>query len=267
MLIINNRGLVALAREQLARDYNCAADNYLASADTFVEPNLNAGRRKFRPIPPRFAVSTFGDGAVISAVPEIHADMKSALADTNGIDIFAPEPFRKIEAVLSAIGTSLYVNSISYLPDADFSRQRAIDAIEKSAYTVKIYQRNDIAALYPAYDKLGFQNALMSENYRQSGLRSDAICAAAYDEEGEIAGIAGASDDSETFWQIGIDITSDNRRRGVATALVSLLTEEIFAAGAIPYYSTWSGNLFSQNVARRCGFFPAWTEASTAESE
>ena len=261
----SKRELLARAREQLARDYNCNPDDFLNAADTYVTPNLNDGRRKFRPNPPRFALSTFGSGTVISTIPEITDNIKTALADVSGMDIFAPEPFKKIEAALAKADISLYVNSIAYLPDIDFPRQRAIDALKDSEYTIKLYRKSEIAAFYPEYDKMNFHNALLSSHQRGISLRDDVICAAAYDENGDIASAAGASDDSELFWQIGIDTADGHRQRGLAAALVSLLTEEIIALGAYPYYCTWSANIFSQNTARKCGFFPAWNEAASAE--
>ena len=80
-----------------------------------------------------------------------------------------------------------------------------------------------------------------------------------------IAGMAGASNDSQRFWQIGIDVRPEYRGKGLAADLVCSLTKEVFSLGAIPYYGTWAGNIASQNTALKCGYYPAWTEVIAFE--
>ena len=84
--------------------------------------------------------------------------------------------------------------------------------------------------------------------------------------EGEILGMAGASADSETMWQIGIDIVPAYRRGGIAVCLVTMLKEEIIRRGALPFYGTAMSHIGSQRVAVGSGFVPAWAElVTTAE--
>jgi predicted GNAT family acetyltransferase len=62
-----------------------------------------------------------------------------------------------------------------------------------------------------------------------------------------------------------MDVLPDYRGRGIAAYLVTLLKEEIIKRGRIPYYSTSQSNIYSQNIAMNCGFFPAWVEAYSTE--
>ena len=85
------------------------------------------------------------------------------------------------------------------------------------------------------------------------------LAVAAFDGDG-IIGMAGASSDSQTMWQIGIDILPKYRGKGIGTNLVTLLKNEILNRGKIPFYGTVESHFHSQNIAISSGFFPAWAE-------
>lgn len=251
----SKKSLLSYARQQLALDHNCNPDDFLKAENTLVTPAVNKGRRQFREKPSDFVMATFGKGVVFSAVPQIHDDLKGELLDMYGLSLYEPKTLMKIEKILSKTDRCLYINTMHYLPDIEFERKHTID---DPSYTIKIYHESEIDELYPLCGD--FHNALANEATRKLGLRKDMISAVAYDANGEIAGISGASADSDLFWQIGIDTAENHRCKGIATVLVGLITDEIIKSGAIPYYGTWSANIYSQNVARSCGYFPAWTE-------
>lgn len=83
----------------------------------------------------------------------------------------------------------------------------------------------------------------------------------------EIAGMAGASADSPTFWQIGINVNKEYEGRHIASGLVSILKHDILQKGIVPYYGTCFSNLASQHVAVRAGFEAAWVELITERIE
>ena len=74
--------------------------------------------------------------------------------------------------------------------------------------------------------------------------------------------MAGASADSDTMWQIGINVEPGARRRGLATVLVSLLKDEILDRGILPYYGTAMSHIGSLRVAVGSGFIPAWATST-----
>ena len=82
-------------------------------------------------------------------------------------------------------------------------------------------------------------------------------------EHGQITGMAGASCDSPTMWQIGIDVSQNARHRGIGKMLVSKLKNEILKRGVLPFYGTGMSHFASQKVALGAGFRPAWAELST----
>ena len=85
--------------------------------------------------------------------------------------------------------------------------------------------------------------------------------------KGEIVGMAGASADSPTMWQIGINVDPACRGEGVASLLVALLKNEILKRGILPFYGTSPSHIASQRTALAAGFLPAWAELVTEKSE
>ena len=83
---------------------------------------------------------------------------------------------------------------------------------------------------------------------------------------GQLAGLAGASADCETMWQIGVDVLPEYRRRGIASAITSRLALEILHLGKVPFYCAAWSNVRSARNAIKCGFRPAWV-GLTAKSE
>ena len=79
-----------------------------------------------------------------------------------------------------------------------------------------------------------------------------------------ILGMAGASADSPYLWQIGINVLEEARGQGIAAMLVSLLRNDVLAAGRLPFYGTSVSHLASQRVALRAGFLPSWFELVAA---
>ena len=82
--------------------------------------------------------------------------------------------------------------------------------------------------------------------------------------DGRILGMAGASADSPYLWQIGVNVLPEARGHGIAAMLVSLLRNDVLAAGRLPFYGTSISHLESQRVALRSGFLPAWFELVAA---
>ena len=82
--------------------------------------------------------------------------------------------------------------------------------------------------------------------------------------DGKILGMAGASADSPYLWQVGINVLEEARGQGIAAMLVSLLRNDVLAAGRLPFYGTSISHLASQRVALKAGFLPSWFELVAA---
>lgn len=83
--------------------------------------------------------------------------------------------------------------------------------------------------------------------------------------EGKIIGVAGASNDCDSMWQVGIDVIQNYRMMGVGTTLIKVLTDEIVKLGKVPFYGTSWSNIASKNNAIKSGYKPAWIELAAID--
>lgn len=247
--------LISAAAAQLALDYCCNPEDFVRKGNRATLARITDGRRIFRAEPDFFKAATMGNGTVITAASEMLDFANDLLSKYSGAEIFEQTKIWKINAQLAKYNKAIAFNSIFYLPATPYKY------IPSNKFKLKFYEKPQIISeLYPVK---GFSNALM---YDSTKPRHDVLAVCAVN-GGKIVGMAGASNDSERFWQIGIDVLPEYRGIGIATELVSALTQAVFMHGAIPYYSTWSGNIASQNTARKAGYYPVWTEMNAFDIE
>ncbi|XMB86771.1 GNAT family N-acetyltransferase [Mycoplasmatota bacterium WC44] len=139
-----------------------------------------------------------------------------------------------------------------YIPDVTYK-----PILNKNIET-KLYVGNEINELY--VDKR-FKMAL---NYTTTEKRHDEIALVAIIDD-KIVGVAGASNDCKTMWQIGIDVLEEYRNQGIASTLTYLLSREILNKGIVPFYCCAWSNLASKNTARKAGFKDAWVELTAKD--
>jgi GNAT superfamily N-acetyltransferase len=134
-----------------------------------------------------------------------------------------------------------------FLPDID----KIIPLSKPDGFEYEIVEKHNIHKLYKID---GFHYALQ---YDANSLNPQMLVALARYKD-KIVGMAGASADCKTMWSIGVDVLYPYRGKGLATALVNMLTLEILSGGYIPYYFTSESNILSMHVAVRAGYIPAW---------
>lgn len=76
----------------------------------------------------------------------------------------------------------------------------------------------------------------------------DVLGVAAID-NGAIIGMAGATADCYSMYQIGIDVLESGRGKGLGTNLTALIKQELLARGKVPFYGTGLSHIPSKNVA------------------
>jgi len=227
--------MLHIVQSQLATDLNCALDDLNGEKDSFVFTLTqdNPGRRPFPRSEQHFEMLSMGMSIVVSASQDILEIVKPLLSGKSRDEAFSM-PF--------AYGPILY-----YLPDLAH-----IEPLNQpDGFTYEIVEQDDIPALYQFE---GFPGAL---GYDVNHLRPDILVTLAK-KDGQIVGMAGASDDCARMWQVGIDVVPEFRNCGLAAYLVNRLTLEIIERGFVPYYGTFDSNIASQRVAHRAGYFPAW---------
>ena len=231
-MCITNKDIMSATRAQLATDLNCLVDDFDRDGFVFCEAKENPGRRQFPRGERHFEMLTMGGAVIVSATPDILPYLHEQLNGKNTDDAFNM-PF-------------VYGQGICFLPDINNLKPIAApDKIE-----IATVAQPDIHKLYV---HKGFSYAIWYEPH----IRPETEVAVAY-RNGIVVGMAGASDDCEMMWQIGINVLPEYRNQGIAAALTSRLAIEVLERGKIPYYATAPRNIGSQRVAYRAGFLPAW---------
>ena len=232
---MTNKDMLQAVQEQLAIDMNCKIGDLSSGPGSivFTEARENPGRRPFPRGEEHFEMLTMGAAVVVSASPRLLEIIKPQLEGASRDEAFSM-PF-------------VYGHGQFYLPDLAHIKP----LVPPAGYEYDLAEQREILDLYKLE---GFHYAL---GPGAGGPRPDVLAMFAVS-DGIIIGMAGASEDCATMWQIGINVHDGHRRRGLAAYLVNRLTLEILGRGRIPYYGTSSSNIASQRVAHRAGYTPAW---------
>ena len=253
-------------KEQLSLEFNCVPGDFDKNDNTITSATLHEKRRKFSEKTFFLQMATFGRGTVISADESIHPWLTKWVDGKNGFWLFEQHNFYELEQELRKYGYKMslthhmflpkpeLMNCKSELPDYKSKQQNC-----KPDFKIRILEQKDLMQYYGREE---FSNALC-DHFRPD--RPDMVAVIALDGE-KIMGMAGCSADTPEFWQIGIDVLPKYRGQGVARTLVSLIRDETFKRGAIPYYGTSLSNLASWKTALACGFEPAWVETEAREN-
>jgi GNAT superfamily N-acetyltransferase len=236
--------ILEIAKAQLALDYNYQLSDLEKKENIISENRLIKGRRIYNSDGCFFKAVCFGSKAMISASPQILPWCQEKLADRDGEWFFEYPKLRAIDIKLNEFGHEIADLHHYYLPDPSVQEIKLIN-------DTKWYEYEDIKQ-FKDDDRFG-------EAFAFDKNHPDVLAVAAL-EGNEIIGMAGASADGETMWQIGIDVLPAYRSRGIGTNLISLLKSEILKRGKVPFYGTVVSHIHSQNIAINAGFFPAWAE-------
>ena len=249
---MTEREVEKLAREQLARDFGCDPADFLREENVIVPAAMREDRRRFSEKPFFLQMATFGGNAVISADEALHPWLREWAKGKQGFWLFEQHNYLELDRELLKYGYEMAMTHHMFLPLS--GRAEAPPELR-----VRWLEQEDLGEFYGREE---FSNALC-DRFRPE--RPDVLAVIALEGE-EIMGMAGCSADAPGLWQIGIDVLPPYRRRGIGTALVTLLKNETLRRGAIPYYGTSLSNLASWKVALGSGFGPAWVEAEAREA-
>ncbi len=236
--------VLQIAKAQLALDYNCKVSDFESETNTIVENILVDGRRIYDNDGCFLKILCFGGRAIISASYVLMPWCEEKLLDRDAAWLFEYEVLRGIDNKLNEYGNEIADIHQYYLPNPNMPLVEPIS-------NVRWYEQEDISQ-FEGDDR--FDEALLFDENNP-----DVLAVAAFDGD-DIMGMAGATKDSETMWQIGINVLPEYRSRGIGTKLIMLLKNEILKRGKIPFYGTVESHFHSQNIAINAGFFPAWAE-------
>ena len=232
-------------KKLLSLELNCSHKDFDKTENIITAPVLKEGRRVYQKEPYFFHMATLGGNAVITADECLHGFLREWSAEKQGHWLFEQPNLLPLEKELNRYGYTLSQSHHMFLPE-----QRTVPV---GSFETKWFFDKEI---HQFYGDERFPNAICSEYLPH---RPDRIVVCAYI-DGEIAGIAGCSEDAKRFQQIGIDVMPEFRSKGIGAYLVATLKNEIEKRGDIPFYGTSLSNLHSWKIALKCGFRPAWVE-------
>lgn len=229
---MNKQEMMTIVYSQLAIDYNCKPEDFNRDGVIFTIAEKQNGRREMPFITPRLEIITMGKSTIVNVSKNIMSFAKRKFEGKSRYEIL----------------TSKFVYGVNpyYLPDVENLKE-----IENKSFRFELISSN----IQLLYSNKGFNNALQ---YDVDSKRPEVLAAIAY-AENKLVGIACASADSKTMWQIGVDVLPEYRGNGIAVKLVNMLTIETLNRGIVPYYTTDCANINSQKVAIKSGYIPAWT--------
>lgn len=236
--------------EQSAIDLSASPDDFTLSENVIVTSQENKKARKYLSLPFSCQLVSYGNNIVASVSPEFREITENYINSYPVHHCFETPHLHVLEKALEAKGHKICFMAEYFLPD--------ISALKElnCPYEIKILYPKDFSELYlPEWS-----NALCEKRKEL-----DVLAVGAYDRE-RLVGLAGASADCETMWQIGIDVIPVYRRRGIASALTSRLAIEILKLGKVPFYCAAWCNVRSVRNAIKSGFRPAWVEMTAKSS-
>ena len=242
--------ILRTALEQSAIDLNCKPEDFLSDRNKTVISQPHPAARKYLELPFFCQFVSYGNNVVASASEEFASFAEKYTKKYGSVYIFETPAVLELDCELQKYGHRVCFMAQYYLPVPE------IIVPTECGFELRVMHKPDFEEYYIPQ----FGNAICAEHSER-----DVLAVGAFD-GGQLAGLAGASADCETMWQIGVDVLPEYRRRGIASAITSRLALEILHLGKVPFYCAAWSNVRSARNAIKCGFRPAWVEL-TAKSE
>lgn len=248
---MTNLGILETAMQQSAYEAGCKAEDFCRNENVIVESKETPLARKYLELPLACNLISYGTNIVASVQREYKTIVKDYISTYSVEHCFETPNMHVLNDAFEKYGKRVCFMAEYFLPDL-----KALQELP-CQYELRILSREDFRELYlPEWS-----NALCSDRKQL-----DVIGVGAYD-KGRLMGLAGASADCDTMWQIGVDVLPEYRRQGIASAITAKLATEILKKDIIPFYCCAWSNIKSARNAIRAGFRPAWAEMTVKPRE
>lgn len=240
------QSMILALKSQLAIDANCEKGDFDKRNNLVRLLNHHCKKRRNIPDDLLLFMACFGKGTVAAVDQKLEAFMTKYLEGMEGFRCF-DMPLHILENELAKYGGIISEIEEFYLLDSHEICQVT------SSFDIEILEGAAIKKLY------GDHRFHMAMGYSQDSDRKEMLAVAAY-KNGEILGVAAASNDTDHIWQIGVDVVPEKRRQHVATGMVKIISTEVLKRNKIPCYGTAWSNIASKRVAINAGYQPVWVE-------
>ena len=248
---MTNQDILRIAMTQSAADLCAAPDDFEKSENVIVLSRARDDARRYLTLPFSCQIVSYGNNAVASVSPEFREIAEAYINRYPAEHLFETPNLHVLNEALMEKGHKICFMAEYFLPD--LNALRPLDC----PFEMRVLTPQDFTDLY----RPEWSNALCE---RRKHL--DVLGVGAYDGD-TLVGLAGASADCDTMWQIGIDVLPAYRRQGIASALTSRLAMEILDRGKVPFYCAAWCNIRSVRNAVKSGFRPAWVEMTAKPVE
>ena len=235
---------------QLALDYCCTEEQVRDTKDHFMIYRPLEGRRRFHDDDDCYLKIAVVNGKVLYAGKESIIEWCREHYKIPGGEWFLEaDNLRPLNDKLHSEGCQIKFVHPFYISD------RVTD-VNTAGFDIKWYEKDELER-FRGDERFGEALAFCEE--------APDMVAVTAERDGKILGMAGASCDSPTMWQTGINVDSGARGSGLGTMLVALLKNNVLERGKLPFYGTSISHIASQRVALAAGFLPAWAELAVSE--
>lgn len=249
--MLTNKDILRIAMEQSAADIGCRAEDFVSDKSVIVPLKLGPNAKRYYQLPIGCNFISYGSNVVAAVTDETADIVAEYISKFEFYHCFETPNMHWLNERLAPLGLITCFMAEYYLPDVNRLKELPCE------YELKVLEKGQFDDLYfPEW-----ANALCSDRKHL-----DMLAVGAYD-GGKLIGLAGCSADAEEMWQIGVDVLSEYRRKGIASAITTKLEIEILERGKVPFYCTAWSNIRSVRNAVKSGLIPAWAEMTVKPVE
>ena len=211
MMKLTNEMIKQIAMQQSAIDANCNTEDFTCGKNVVTVSKENVFARKYLKLPYVCNLISYGNN-IVATISEEYRDIVTNYINKYPVEhCFETPNMHILNDAFQELGYRVCFMAEYFLPDVQ------VLTILPCDYEIRILKAEDFKDLYIAE----WSNALC-----ETRKELDVLGVGAY-HDGNLIGLAACSADCETMWQIGVDVLSEYRRKGIASALTSRLALEI----------------------------------------
>ena len=235
---------VNVLEKQLAIDYDCTVEEVHGKESIYRILKVKDGARPVGAEDTLLKIAVYREKLLVMANPVLLEWCKKEFGQKGGTWFSEPENLIMIHNKLQEYGQKLVDAHHYYIPAAN-------PVPIEHRFDTKWYEKEEIER-FRGDDR--FWEALLFDEDTPDML---AVCAMDGD---TILGMASVTRDTESMWQLGVNVTKEGQGKGVGAYVTALLKDEVLKRGIVPIYATVESHIKSQKVAFQAGFEPVFYE-------